>query len=85
MSLRHQQSAEPEPAELSPGTAVVPGRLGDQVADAIDRAVLAQIAPQTLGEQVLFLREGEIHQPAPRPGTFGSRGKPRPRSLMMFF
>ena len=43
---------------------------------------------QRIVEQALLLAEGEFHQPlpiAPRSAAFGSRGRSRPRSPMMFF
>ena len=57
--------------------AVLPRR---DLADAGNRDLRIEVAPEVLLQQPLLLREPEVHR-----YPLGSRGMPRPRSEMMFF
>ena len=54
-----------------------------KAANPIKGRPLAQIGIEAVLEQDLFRRQSEFHQAAP--AVLGSRGRPRPRSAMMFF
>ena len=54
-----------------------------KAANPIKGRPLAKIGIEAVLEQDLFRRQSEFHQAAP--AVLGSRGRPRPRSAMMFF
>ena len=81
-ALRHQQSGQTEFDEAVPQCRVEAGAGFGMSAQRLDRHAIRQQAAQRIREQALLLAEGEFHQAL---ATFGSRGRSRPRSEMMFF
>ena len=85
--LRHGEPGNALRDEAGPqlGVVAVAGR-GDGAA-ALHRQAVGEEAPQRGLQHLLLLGEGELHGSGPRRWrtAFGSRGRPRPRSPMMFF
>ena len=81
-AFRHQQAGQAELHQAVPQRCVETGAAIGMAAQRVDRHAIRQQAAQRIREQALLLAEGEFHQAL---ATFGSRGRSRPRSAMMFF
>jgi hypothetical protein len=81
-ALRHQQSGNAKLDQALPQCGVEAGGAFRMAAQCLDRYAIGQQAAQRIRKEALFLAEGEFHQAL---ATFGSRGRSRPRSEMMFF
>src|SRR5690349_6691662 len=81
-TLRHEQAWQTKFNQAVPQSFVeAAARLG-VATQRVDGHTFGQQATQRVSKQNLFLAERELHQTL---ATFGSRGRSRPRSAMMFF
>jgi hypothetical protein len=81
-ALRHEQTWQAEFNQAVPQSFVEATAGLGVMTQRVDRHTLGQQATQRVREKNLFLAERELHQTL---ATFGSRGRSRPRSAMMFF
>ena len=81
-AFRYQQAREAELYQTFPQFGIEAAADLGMAAKCFDRHAIRQQTAQRIREQALLLAEGEFHQAL---AIFGSRGRSRPRSAMMFF
>ena len=81
-ALGYQQAGQAELGQTFPQFGIEAATDLCMAAQCCDRDAIGQKTAQRIREQALLLAEGEFHQAL---AIFGSRGRSRPRSAIMFF